>query len=149
MEGTPSRVSAPLEEGILAGGPNVDEIGEGSPSEVVVTSLPPPRPTNTVSSRRRPSDQVLLSTYIPPYERFHPLTSMVSPNLESAQEIIHHWSPFNQVEPSVAHMNDLYSNYFRIPVADRVEQYSIPFLVYMNKEAFQLVGIGWDVHLQP
>ena len=67
------------------GGPsNVDEIVEGSPSRVAATSILPPRPSNTVFSRRRPLDQVLLSTYVPPHERFHPLVGMVAPNLEGA-----------------------------------------------------------------
>ena len=41
------------------------------------------------------------------------------------------------MESLVAHMLDLYPNYFRVPVAARAEQYTIPFLVYMDKEAFQ------------
>ena len=36
-------------------------------------------------------------------------------------------------------MRDLYSNYFRVLVEAHVEQYSIPFPVYMDKEAFQPV----------
>ena len=62
---------------------------------------------------------------------------MVAPDLEGAQEIIHCWSPFNQVEPLAAHMQHLYPNYFRVLVAACIEQYSILFLVYMNKETFQ------------
>ena len=69
---------------------NVDKIGEGSPLGVAVAPLPPPRPTDTISSRRRPPDQVLLSMYVPPYERIHPPTGMVVPDLEGAREIIHH-----------------------------------------------------------
>ena len=38
------------------------------------------------------------------------------------------------------HMRDLYPNYFRVPVAARADQYSTPFLVYMNKDAFQSVA---------
>ena len=83
---------------------------------------------------------MLLSTYVPPYERIHPLAGMVALVLEGAQEINHCWSPFNQAEPPVAYMHDLYLNYFRVPVAAHIEQYSISFLVYMNKEAFQLVA---------
>ena len=78
----------------------------------------PPRPTDTKSSRKRPFEQVMLSTYFPPHERIHPPMGMVALNLEGAQEIIHRWSPltrripFNQEEPPVVHMRDLYPNYF-------------------------------------
>ena len=54
LEGAPNGVNKHLEEGILVGGPNVDETGEGSPSGVVVALLPPSKPTYIVSSRRRP-----------------------------------------------------------------------------------------------
>ena len=117
LEGGPSGVSAPLEEGIPARGPNVDKIGKRSPSGVAAAPLPPSRPADSISSRRRLPDQVLLSMYVPPYERIHPTVGMVAPNLEGAQEIIHRWSPFNQAEPLVAHMCDLYPNYFRVLVA--------------------------------
>ena len=86
MEGAPSGVGAPLKEGILIRGPsNVDEIGEGSPLRVVAAPLPPIRPVDTVPSRKRLLDQVLLSTYVPPYDRIHPPTGMVSFNLEGAR----------------------------------------------------------------
>ena len=62
LEGTPNVVGAPLEKGIPVGGPsNVDKIGEGSPSRVVAASILSPRPVDTIFSRRRPPDQVLLS----------------------------------------------------------------------------------------
>ena len=56
-EGTLNEVSAHLEEGIPVGGPNAIEIGEGSPSGVAAAPLPPPRPTDFGTSRRRPPDQ--------------------------------------------------------------------------------------------
>ena len=102
--------------------------------------LPPSKPANTVLSRKRSSDQVLLSTYVPPHERISLPTGMVAPDLEGAQEIIHRWSPFDQAERSVIHMRDLYPNHFRVPVAARAEQYSIPFPAYLSKEAFQSVA---------
>ena len=137
LEGAPSEVGDPLEKGILVWGPsNVDEIGEGALSGVVVALILPPRPVDTESSRKRLLDQVLLSTYVPPHERIHPPASMVAPDLKGAREIIHRWSPFNQADPPVTHMRDLYPNYFQVPMAARVERYSIPFLVYINKEAF-------------
>ena len=77
--------------------------------------------------------------YVPPHERIHPSMGMVAPDLEGAWEIIHRWSPFNQAERSVLHMCDLYPNYFQVPIAAHADQYSIPFPVYLSKEAFQLV----------
>ena len=137
LEGAPSEAGAPLEKGILVCGPsNVDEIGERALSGVVSAPILPPRPVDTESSRKRLLDQVLLSTYILPQERIHPLASMVAPALKGAREIIHRWSPFNQANPQVAHMRDLYPNYFQVPMVARAERYSIPFLVYINKEAF-------------
>ena len=39
----------------LGRGPsNVDGIGEGSPSGVAATKIPPPKPADTISSRRMP-----------------------------------------------------------------------------------------------
>ena len=81
-----------------------------------------------------------MSTYVSPHEKIHPPAGMVTPDLEGAREIIHHWSPFNQAGPSIVHMRDLYPNYFRVLVAARAEQYSISFPVYINKEAFQWVA---------
>ena len=67
LEGAPSEAGAPLEEGILVGGPfNVNEIGQGAPSGVAAPLVLPPRPIDTESSRKRLPDRVLLSTYIPP-----------------------------------------------------------------------------------
>ena len=132
LEATPSEAGAPLKEGILVRGPsNVDEIGEGSPSGVTATPILSPKFADTVFSRRRLPDQVLRSTYVPSQERIHPPAGMVAHDLEGAREIIHHWSPFNPV----MHMHDLYPNYFRVLVVTPAEQYSIPFLVYMDKKA--------------
>ena len=52
-----------------------------APPKVVAAPLPPPKPADTVPSKRRPLDQVLLSTYVPSYERSHPPTGMVAPGL--------------------------------------------------------------------
>ena len=65
---------------------------------------------------------------------------VVAPNPEGAQEIIHCWSPFNQAESLDAHICDLYPNYFQVPMVARVKQYTIPFPIYMDKEAFQPVA---------
>ena len=120
LEGTPSEASEPMEKRIPVGGSsNVDEIGERTPLGVAAAPILLPKPTDTNSSRKRSPDQVLLSTYVPPQERIHPPAGMVTLDLEGVQESIHHWSPFNQAKPPVAHMRDLYPNYFRVPVATR------------------------------
>ena len=82
LEGAPNEGSAPQEEGILAKGPSVDEIGERSPSRVAAAApLPSPKPASTVPSKRRLHDQVLLSTYFPPHERIAPPAGMVALDL--------------------------------------------------------------------
>ena len=140
LEGSPSEADAPLEEGIPARGPsNVDVIGEGSSSGVAAASILPPKPAGTESIRKRTPDRVLLNTYVPLQEMIHSLAGMATPDLEGAREIIHHWSTFNQAKPPVTHMHDLYPNYFLVLVAACLLQYSIPFPVYMDKEAFQPV----------
>ena len=141
LEGAPNEICAPLKEGIPTRGPsNANKIGEGAPLRVTIALMLPPRPADAEASRKMSPNQVLLSTYVPPQERIHPPMGMVTLDLEGAQEIIHCWSPFNQEKPPVAHMCDLYTNYFQVPVAARVEQYSIPFPIYMNKEASQSVA---------
>ena len=64
--------------------PSVDKIGEGSPLWVAAALLHLPRLENTVSNRRRPSDQVLLCTYVPPHERIHLSADLVAPDLEGS-----------------------------------------------------------------
>ena len=141
MEGALNEASASLEEGILVGGPpNVDEIREKAPSGVPTALMLPPRLVDTEPIRKRLLDRLLLSMYVPPQERIYPPTGMVAPDPEGALEIIHLLSPFNQAESPIAHMCDLYPNYFRVHVAARAEQYTIPLPVYMDKEVFQLVA---------
>ena len=96
----------------------------------------PPRPENTEPCRKRLPDRLLMSKYVPREERIHPLMGMVAPDPEGALEIIYRSSPFNQAESLVAHIRDLYPNYFRVLMADRAEQYTLSFPVYMDKEAF-------------
>ena len=140
-ESTPNEADAPLKERILAGGPsNVGEIGEEAPLGVAPAPMLSTGLANTELSRKGLVDQVLLSTYVSPQERIHPQTGIVSPDPGDAWEIIHRWSPFNQVESPVAHMRDLYPNYFRVPVVALAEKHTIPFPIYMDKEAFQLVA---------
>ena len=114
----------------MGGLPNVDEIGEKAPSGVVTTPVLPLKPVDTKPSRKRLPDQLLRSTYVPPQERIHPPTGMVASDLKGVLEIIHRWSPFNQAESSVVHIRDLYPNYFRVRVAARAEQYTIPLRLH-------------------
>ena len=141
MEGVPNEAGASLKEGIPIGGHlNVDKIRENAPSGAIAPMMLPPKPADIEPSRKRLVNQLLLSTFVSPQERIHPLTGMVAHDPEGALEIIHCWSPFNQANSPVAHMLDLYPNYFRVLMAARVEQHTIPLLVYMDKEAFQLVA---------
>ena len=119
--------------------PSVEEVGMGAPLGVVIALAPPPKPTIARPSKKRLPDWVLVSTYVPPLERVHPSTDMVAPDLKDVLKIIHHWSPLNQEESSVTRMHDLYPNYFRMLVMARSKQYSIPLLVYTNKEDFHPV----------
>ena len=61
-------------------------------------------------------------------------------DLEDVMKIVHRWNPLNQEESPVTHMRNLYPNYFRMPVLACLEQYTIPLLVYMDKEDFQPVA---------
>ena len=54
LEGAPNEAGAPLEEGVLTGGPsNFDEIGEEAPSGVVAASMFRPKPADTEPSKKR------------------------------------------------------------------------------------------------
>ena len=60
-----------------------------------------------------------------------------------ARSIVDLWNPFNKRDSSTAHMRDLYPNLLQIPVAARVEEYSIPFPSYMDKKSYQRVAEDW------
>ena len=140
LEGAPNEASAPLEKGITVEWPsNIDEIGDEAPLGVATAPMLPPRLIDIEPNRKRLPDRVLLSPYVQLQERIHPSTGMVAPDLECARVIIHRWSPFNQEKSLVEHMRDLYPNYFQVPVEARAKHYTIPFSVYIDKEAFQSV----------
>ena len=61
----------------------------------------------------------------------------MAPGIEAAREIIDRWSPFNKREPSVACMHDLYPTLILVPVAAHAEEYSIPFLGYLDRKSFK------------
>ena len=135
----PSLAGASLEEGIsVVSSPNVEKVGEGPPLiRVVITLVPPPKPTGTGPSKKQLLNQILLSTYVPPLERVHPLTGMVAPDPKGLLEIVLRWILFNQEESPVVHMRDLYPNYFRIPMVAQSKRNTIPLPIYMDKDAFQ------------
>ena len=86
------------------------------------------------------NDQLLLSSYVPLQEWVHPSGDTMAPGPEGAWEIIDRWSPFNKRESSVTHIRDLYPTFLWVLVAARVEQYSIPFPDYMDRETFQCMA---------
>ena len=78
-----------LEEGVPVGSsPSVEEVGEDALAGVVTALMPPPKLAGTEPSKKRLPNWVLVSTYVPPLERFHPSTSMVAPDLESMLKIV-------------------------------------------------------------
>ena len=61
-------------------------------------------------------------------------------NPKAAREIIDCWSPFNKRVSSIAYMCNLYPTLLRVPVVARAEDYSIPFLDYLDRKSFQRVA---------
>ena len=112
----------------------------GAPSRVVTAPAPPPKLIGTEPRKKQLLDWVLVSTYVSPLEQVYLSTDMVAPYVKDVLKIVRYGIPLNQEESSVMHMRDLYPNYFQIPVAARLEQYTIPLLVYMDKEDFQPVA---------
>ena len=67
LEGPLNEANEPLEEGIPTEGPsNVGEIGEEAPLGVAAAPMLPLRPADSLPSRTRLPDRVMLSTYVPP-----------------------------------------------------------------------------------
>ena len=67
LEGAPSEVGAPPDEGILDGGPsNVNRIGERAPLGVATSPILLPKLVDIEFNRKRSPNQVLLSTYVSP-----------------------------------------------------------------------------------
>ena len=67
--------------------PSVEEVGMGAPSRVVIAITPLPKPTDAEPNKKRLLDRVLVSTYVPPPERVHPLTDMVTQDIEDVLKI--------------------------------------------------------------
>ena len=130
-----------MEEGVSAASPpNVEEVRMDALIGVVTAPTPSPKSSSVGPSRKWLPDRVLVSTYVSPLERVHPSTDMVVSDLEDVLKIVRRWNPLNQKESLVTHIHDLYPNYFQIPMSARLEQYTIPLPIYMEKDAFQLVA---------
>ena len=115
-----NEVNIPMEGEVSIVSPlDVEEVGMGAPSGVVITPTSPPRPTSIGPSKKRFPDRVIVSTYVLPFERVRPSLEMEAPDLEDVLKIAHRWNPLNQEESPVTRMHDLYSNYFRMPVTAR------------------------------
>ena len=56
---------------------------------------------------------------------------------ETVRALINYWGPFNQRDPSVMHICDLYPHSFGLPTVARGEEYSIPLLVSLDKRSYQ------------
>ena len=73
-------------------------------------------------------------------EWVRPTEDAPAPDQETARALINYWKHFNQRDPSVAHMHDLYPHSFCLPAAAREEEYSIPFPASLNKRSYEHVA---------
>ena len=104
---------------IPAGGsPSAEGVVAKAPLEVVATPL---KVVMAGSRRLRMPDQLLLSSYVPPKDRVHPLANTVAPGPKGSREIIDRWSPFNKRESSITHIRDLYPTLLRVSMSTRAE----------------------------
>ena len=78
----------------------------------------------------------MLNSLVIPMKWEQPSLVALVPGPDIAQSIIDRWIPFNQRDTSVANMHDLYPISHRIPVVALVEEYSIPFSSYLNKNSY-------------
>ena len=92
-----------------------------------------------VDSALRPPDRLVLSLYVKPMEWARPTEDALTPDQETNQALINYWRPFNQRNPSIAHMRDLYPHSFRLPMVARGEEYFIPFPANLDKRSYQHV----------
>ena len=133
----PVEANASLDEGVPTTSPrDVEEVEMDPPSGVVTTPEPLLKSTGARPCKKLLPDQVLVTTYVPPLERVHSLTVREVPDLEDVLKVIYRWNPFNQEESSITRMHDLYPTYYWVPVAARLEHYTIHFPTHMDKDAF-------------
>ena len=138
---TSKETCSPSEDGIPTGGsPSAEEVVVEAPLKVAAALSFSAKLTSVNPHKTRMPNWLLLSSYVPPQEWVQLSVDTMAPGLEGAREIINHWSPFKKRESSVTHMRDLYPTLLRVPVATRVEEYSISFPGYMDKETFQRVA---------
>ena len=79
----------------------------------------------------------MLSSYIKLMEWAKPRKDALTPNQVTVRALINYWRPFNQRDPFISHMRDLYPHNFRLPVVAYREEYSIPFPVILDKRSYQ------------
>ena len=132
---------ASLEDGVSVEGPsNAEGVVREAPSEIAVGPSFSARIANASPCRPKLPNQLMLGTYVLLHEWDRLSVYMVAPSPEAALEIIYCYNPFNERESSVAYMSDLCPTLLRVPVVARVEEYSIPFLGYLDRKSFQHVA---------
>ena len=105
-------------------------------------ALPPraKRASLVVHDAWRPSNRLVLGSYIEPMEWARPTEDASAPDQETSQALINCWRPFNQRDPSITHMRDLYPHSFHLPAVAHGEGYSIPLPVSLDKRSYQRVA---------
>ena len=68
----------------------------------------------TIRGAQRPPDRLVLSSYIERMEWAKLTEDAPAPNQETAWALINYWRPFDQRDPSVMHMRDLYPYSFSL-----------------------------------
>ena len=144
LEGAPQDVSreayAPPEDGILTKGSlSAERVLVKAPLKVAAASSFPTRLASVGPHRTRMHDWLELSSCVPPQEWVHSLANTLLAQRGLGKSLTR-WSPLNKKESLVTHMRDLYPTLLRVPVVAHVEQYSIPFPYYMDRETFQCVA---------
>ena len=83
-----NEANIPLDGEVLVVSPqNVEEFRMGAPLGVVIAPKSPPKSTGVGPSKKRFPDWVIVSTYVPPLERVHPLLDMEALDLEDVLKI--------------------------------------------------------------
>ena len=128
---------ASLEDGAPTGGPpNVDQAVSEAPT--IETTIGPL--LQIIWPRARLPNKLMLGSYVKPMEWSRSSVDTPAPGSNETRPIVDLLNPLKKKDSSAAHMRDLYPNLLRLPVAARAEEYSIPFLIYMDKKFYQLVA---------
>ena len=121
--------------------PRVEEVPvEASLAESI--GAPPPRARRAsleVLGAQRPPDRLVPNSYVEPMDWARPTEDAPAPDQEIARAFINYWKPFNQRDPPIVHMSDLYPHSFRLPVVAHGEEYSIPG-INLDKRSNQRVA---------